>query len=105
MAQPTPTTITFHPSTEPTHHATHLVVQTMPGKYVLSFYECLPPLIIETTPEAQRAAWERIPTIEARCVTRLIVSADDLPSFLQTLQQQLQQAQQPRFVPFTPTPS
>lgn len=71
-----------------TVHASHLVCSPLPGRYILSFFECLPPLIIGNTDTDKQAEWAKIKEIPATCVARLVVAEADLGSFIQVLQQQ-----------------
>ncbi len=87
--------ITFRvPADITTTHCTHLVVQPMPGRFLLSFFEVLPPLIVGETEQDKRQQWDRISSVQATCVARLCVAAADLEGFVHVLQQQQQLAQQ-----------
>ena len=77
-----------------TIHATHLVVNPLPGRYLLSFFEVLPPIILGNTDDERRREWDKITTITAPCVARLLVAEADLGAFIQVLQQQQAQMKQ-----------
>jgi hypothetical protein len=77
-----------------TRNTSHLVVQPLPGRYILSFFECLPPLVIGNTDSEKQRELEKIQSIPATCVARLMVAESDLAGFLQVLQQQQMQMKQ-----------
>lgn len=77
-----------------TQHASHLIVQALPGRYILSFFECLPPLILGNTEREKQHEWDKISSIHATCVARLIVAEADVSSFIQVLQQQQEATKQ-----------
>ena len=83
----------FLPSDLHTAHTTHLVCAVLPGRYILTFFECLPPLVLGVTDAEKQQEWGRITEIPATAVARLIVAEVDLPNFIQVLQQQQQQVQ------------
>lgn len=72
-----------------TRHASHLLAQQLPGRYLLSFFEALPPIITGQTDTERQQEWSKIQAIEAQCVARLVVAEADLPGFIQCLQQQI----------------
>mgnify|MGYP001572222192 FL=1 len=83
--------ITFRvPEDIVTRHTTHLVISPLPGRYILSFFETLPPIVVGETEQEKRATWEKITHIPATCVARLVVAEADIGGFIQVLQQQQQ---------------
>ncbi len=75
-----------------TRYATHLIVQHSEHEFVLSFFEILPPTIFGS-PEAVSAQLERLSSIPAECVGRIVVAANRMPAFVAVLQENLQQYQ------------
>ena len=71
-----------------TMHASHLVVQPLPGRYLLSFFEVIPPLIMGTTDAERQVDWGKVANIPATCVARLVIADVDLAGFIHVLQQQ-----------------
>ena len=59
-------------------HATHLIVQQNGSEFTLLFFEIQSP-ILTGTPEEQLAALEAIPFVEARCVSKIVISAENIP--------------------------
>jgi hypothetical protein len=81
--------ITFTvPENIQTLNATHLLVQPCQGHYLLYFFECLPPFVMGNTDAEKKLQWEKIGSIPATCVARMIIAEQDLASFVQVLQQQ-----------------
>lgn len=73
-------------------YATHLIVQHTEHEFVLSFFEILPPTIFGS-PEAVSAQLERLSSVPAECVGRIVVAADRMPAFVTVLQENLKRYQ------------
>lgn len=69
-------------------YANNVVVQHTEKEFFISFFEALPPLVIGT-PEERVALTEALEAVESKCVARIIISADMMPSFIKTLQDNL----------------
>ena len=82
------------PADVTTRHTTHLLCQQLPGRYLLSFFEAVPPIIMGQTDAERQQEWSKIPSIQATCVARVLVAEADLASFIQVLQQQQAAAKQ-----------
>ena len=63
------------PDTIRTDHATHLVVQQQGSEFTFLFFEA-ESLLFTGTPEEQVAQYEKLPTVNAKCVAKVVMSAD-----------------------------
>ncbi len=59
-------------------------VQSMEGSFLLSFFEALPPVVLGT-PEEQAARVEKIQSIQAQCVARIVIPPSRIPELIQAL--------------------
>jgi|SRR5437867_620307 hypothetical protein len=66
-------------------YATNLIVQPIQHEFVISFFEARPPILLGT-PEENKARYEELGAIQAECVARIIVAAEQLPSIIEALQ-------------------
>ena len=71
-------------------YATNFVVQGTGHEFIISFFEIHPPIILGSA-DVQRADFEKIQSVPAECVARIIVAAERLPEFVKLLQGQLDQ--------------
>ena len=71
------------------HYATNFVVQHTDAEFILSFFEIVPPIVVGSE-EERRAQIEKIPSVRADCVARIIVSPQRLPDFLKAIQTNLE---------------
>jgi hypothetical protein len=69
-------------------YATNLIVQKTPHEYILSFFEVHPPLILGAE------SIDKLESVAADCVARIIVAAGKMPDFVAVLQEQLKRAAQ-----------
>ncbi len=76
------------PDTVRTDHATHLVVQQQGSEFTLLFFEVQQPLFMGT-PEEQLAAFEEMPYTEARCISKVVMSAENAAEATNNLVQSL----------------
>lgn len=72
------------PDTIITRFASNMVVQTMENEFKISFFEIKPEIRLTQSQPPSSA-------VKADCVASVIVTADKLPSFIEVLQQQLNQ--------------
>jgi hypothetical protein len=72
------------PDDLPSHFCNHFVVQHDDSVFRLMFFEMQPPLLIGDE-EARRAEVGKLVHVTARCVARIIVPADLMPSVLTAL--------------------
>jgi len=70
-------------------YATNLVIQHTAHEFSISFFELRRPVILGS-PEEQRALVERIDSIPAICVARIIVSPERMEQFINAMQENLQ---------------
>lgn len=66
------------PDTIRTDHATHLIVQQQGSEFTLLFFEVRSPIFLGT-PEEQVAAMQELENIEATCVSRIVMSVENVP--------------------------
>ncbi len=59
-----------------TDHATHLIVQQNGSEFTFLFFEAASPLFMGS-PEEQIAAYKELPYIEAKCVAKVVMSAEN----------------------------
>lgn len=60
-----------------TDHATHLVVQRQGSEFMLLFFEAQTP-VFSGTPEEQLAAFHDLPHVEAKCISKIVMSAENV---------------------------
>jgi hypothetical protein len=60
-----------------TDHATHIVVQQQGSEFVLLFFEVQTP-IFSGTPEEQLAAFQELRFTEAKCISKIVMSAENM---------------------------
>lgn len=58
-----------------TDHATHLVVQQQGSEFTFLFFET-ESLLFTGTPEEQVAQYEQLPAVNAKCVAKIVMSAE-----------------------------
>lgn len=63
------------PDTIRTDHATHLVVQQQGSEFTFLFFET-ESLLFTGTPEEQVAQYEKLPAVNAKCVAKIVMSAE-----------------------------
>src|SRR5712691_3082368 len=61
-----------------TDHATHLLVQQQGSEFTLLFFEVQTPILMGTL-EEQLAALQEIDFAEAKCVSRIVLSVENMP--------------------------
>ncbi len=59
-----------------TDHATHLIVQQQGSEFTFLFFEAAAPLFMGP-PEEQIAAYKALEYIEAKCVAKVVMSAEN----------------------------
>lgn len=66
------------PDTIRTDHATHLVVQQQGSEFTFLFFE-MESVLFSGTPEEQAAQYEKLEAVNAKCVAKVVMSADRIP--------------------------
>lgn len=66
-------------------YATNMVVQRSENEFYISFFEIKPPLFLGTPEEISQQA-SQLNAVRATCIAQVIVAADNMPSFIETLQ-------------------
>ncbi len=59
-----------------TDHATHMIIQQQGSEFTFLFFEATTPLFMGP-PEEQIEAYKALPSIEAKCVARVVMSAEN----------------------------
>jgi hypothetical protein len=74
-----------------TRFVTNMVVQYNGPEFIISFFETMPPVILgEITEEVAR---EKLSSIRAECVARVVVATERMPAFVKALQTNLERHQ------------
>lgn len=73
-----------------TRYASNMVVQNTGQEFIVSFFENFPPLMFGTP--ADLAKLDKMESVRAECIARIIVSKDRMPRFIQALQTNLDRA-------------
>jgi len=83
------------PDSIQSRYATNVLVQALHYEFIISFFETkLPPFIGQL--EEVKAKFEQAGTIQAECIGRIIVAAEQLPSIINALQTSLEAYQAAR---------
>ena len=88
LSRPTPIDW-YIPDDVQSRYATNFVVQPGPNEFMLSFFEIRPPIITGSV-EQLKAQMEKIESVKAICVARIIISREQLPDIIRILQSQLE---------------
>jgi len=65
-------------------YATNIIVQMSENEFVISFYEIPPPIILNPVTDL-----EKLNSVTAECVARIIVAGNKMPEFLDVLTRQV----------------
>lgn len=76
-----------YPNDLKSHFVSNLVVQHQPEFFILSFFEGWPPVILGDSEEEKRKALESIEKIEAKCVSRLVITPEKVKEFITAISQ------------------
>jgi hypothetical protein len=68
-----------------TRYTNTMIVQHTPDEFVLQFFEVIPPILFGPPEEVERLR-ASLEYVEAKCVARLIISPERIPSIIQALQ-------------------
>ena len=68
-----------------TRHVTNIVVQRGEHEVIISFFEVKPPIMLGDSEEVQEQL-TTLKSVPAVCVSRIVVSTNRLPGFVQALQ-------------------
>lgn len=71
------------------HFVNNVTVQHEPEYFVLQFFELWPPMIIGETDEEKLEALKKINQIEAKCVTRLVLTPAKMREVVDLMMQNL----------------
>lgn len=69
-------------------YATNLVIQHSEHEFIINFFEMRHPLILGD-PDQVRKQWEKLESVRAECVARIIVSPDRMQEFINVMQADL----------------
>jgi len=71
------------------HFVSALIVQHQPDNFILSFFEIWPPPILGTSDEEKKEAFKKLDRIDAKCVTRLVVTPTKMREFIALLKENM----------------
>lgn len=77
------------PSDLPTHFCNHFVVQQSESTIRMMFFDIQPPLILSDG-AARKEELKKIPFVVAKCVSRIVMSVDQMPAVINALTSNLQ---------------
>ncbi len=77
------------PESIQSRYATHVIVQAGQHEFIISFFETQLPFLMGQ-PEENKAKLEQMEAIQAECVGRIIVAAEEFPSIIQAMQTTLE---------------
>ena len=63
---------------------THMLVQRLDHEVFISFFEVQKPVIMGT-PEEKASKLKKVKAVEAKCVSRVIISLPEMPKFIEAL--------------------
>ena len=66
-------------------YATNLVIQHSEHEFIIDFFETRHPLILGD-PDQVREQWEKLESVRAECVARIIVSPNRMQEFINLMQ-------------------
>jgi hypothetical protein len=69
-------------------YATNMLVQMNPHEFIISFFQLYPPPVLGS-PEEQKAKLAEMTSVQATCISRVIVAAERMPEFVRVLQETL----------------
>ena len=69
-------------------YATNLVIQHSEYEFIIDFFEMRHPLILGD-PDQVREQWEKLESVRAECVARIIVSPNRMQEFINVMQADL----------------
>jgi hypothetical protein len=78
------------PPRMPSVYAHHMFIQPGPNEVLLSFFEVIPPVMTEETPE-ERLRIVQEAGIVAECVARVTIASASFPGFAKAMQQVAEQ--------------
>lgn len=79
-----------YPDDLQSYFVSDMVIQHTSEHFTLSFFEIWPPPIIADTPQEREVLLEAIEKIEAKCVTRLVVTPEKMREFVKTMSENLE---------------
>lgn len=77
-----------YPDDLDTNFISNFVIQNQPDHFIITFYELWPPVIVGS-PEEKKAAIEEIDSVDAKCVSRLVLTPEKMRLFLNAVQENL----------------
>lgn len=79
----------IYPENLQTNFVSSLVVQHQPEHFTLSFFEVFPPPILGDTPEEKENLLKSIEQLNAKCVSRIIVTPGKMKEILAVMTENL----------------
>jgi len=79
----------YLPDSIVSRYATNMVVQRAEHEFIISFFEVKPPLILGEISATN--AREKIGSVRAECIARVVIAKERMPKFVEALQTNLGQ--------------
>jgi hypothetical protein len=73
-------------------YANNIVIQHTKHEFIISFFETLPPILIGE-PNNIKSKLEKLGRVRANCVARIVVSVENMPDFVNAIQENLKKYQ------------
>ena len=75
----------LYPDDIDSNFVSNIVVQHQPDHFVVSFFEVFPPPILGDSLEEKRSKFNQMDHVDAKCVSRIIVTPDKMGEIIQIL--------------------
>lgn len=79
----------IYPVNLETKFANQIIVQSQPGYFILSFFEAILPPIYGETEEEKKEQFDKIKTIDSKCVGKFVVTPQKMTELIDILNGQL----------------
>lgn len=83
-----------YPEDLQSHFVSNLVVQHRPEFFILSFFEVWPPAILGETEEEKKQALDNLDHVEAKCVSRIVLTPGKMQEFIEVMSENLEKWEQ-----------
>jgi hypothetical protein len=70
-------------SARETVFADDIVIQHLPGHFIVSFYQLMPPIIVGETLEERQQSLAGLSDVEAQCVARIVLTPEGMQQLMQ----------------------
>jgi hypothetical protein len=69
----------------------NMIIQFRPDHFVLSFFEIWPPPVVGETKEEKDSIINKIEHIDAKCVSRLVITPEKMHDFIRAMSENLRE--------------